>query len=292
MECCEVLSPQEMRLQEEILGHKLQVEPYRERVVRILKSFEGRRPRIDVERARYFTESMKMTEGQALILRWAKALKHVAENITVYIDEHQLLVGRSGHPGRYGILYPELDGDFMDLAVEQLSQRTESPFDIAEDDARIAINEIAPYWKGKTFHEALALALPDETLRLTYHPDNVLLSRYIVNETASFRSSLQWVHDYEKVLKRGFKSIREEAEQRLQQLDPLSPKDNVEKRPFLDAVIILCDAIVLWANRHAKLASQLARKEKDGQRRAELEEIARICTVVPEYPATTFREAM
>ncbi|RJR41666.1 MAG: glycyl radical protein, partial [Desulfobacteraceae bacterium] len=292
MECCEVLSPQEMRLQEEIQGHAPRIEPYRKRVYRILKSFEGRRPRIDVERARYFTESMKNTEGQPLILRWAKALKHIAENITVYIDEHQLLVGRSGHPGRYGILYPELDGDFLDMAVEQLSHRTESPFDIAEEDARITIREIAPYWKGKTFHEALALALPEETLRVTYHPENVLFSRYIVNETASFRSSLQWVHDYEKVLKRGFKNIREEAEERLQHLDPLSPRDNVEKRPFLEAVVILCDAIVLWANRHAKLAHDLARKEKDPQRRRELEEISRICSVVPEHPAATFREAV
>jgi len=36
-------------------------------------------PKIDIERARYFTESMKQTEGQHLTLRWAKALKNIAE---------------------------------------------------------------------------------------------------------------------------------------------------------------------------------------------------------------------
>ena len=51
----------------------------------------------------------------------------------------------------------------------------------------------------------------------------------MVNETASFRSSLQWVHDYEKVLKKGFKGIKEGALGQLASLDPLSPVDNVEK---------------------------------------------------------------
>ena len=43
-------------------------------------------------------------------------------------------------------------------------------------------------------HEDLARSLPAETLRYTYNPQNVLESRFIVNETASFRSSIQWVH--------------------------------------------------------------------------------------------------
>lgn len=292
MECCEVLSPHEQRIQEEILGHGGKYEKGRERVFRIMKRFQNLRPRIDVERAKYFTESMRRTEGQLLILRWAKALKHIAENITVYIDQDQLLVGRSGQQGRYGILYPELDGDFLDLAVEQLSERTQSPFDISAEDARVVIDEIAPFWKGKTFHESFALALPEETLQHTYDPQNVLISRFIVNETASFRSCLQWVHDYEKVLKKGFKQIREEAQERLNSLDPFSPVDNVEKRPFLEAIIILCDAIVTWAKRHARLAAEMATNEKDPQRRAELQEIARICEKVPEQPAATFHEAV
>ena len=288
--CCEVLSPQEQRIQEEIQG----VYQFfgRERVYRILNSFKGTRPVIDMERARYFTESFKKTEGQLLILRWARALKHIAENITVYIDDDQLLAGRIGCQGRYGILYPELDGDFLDLAMQELPKRTESPFNVAEGDARIAIEEIAPYWKGKTYHEELAITLPAETLKMTYDPRDTLKSRFIVNETSSFRSALQWVHDYEKVLKRGFKGIRQEAQEKLDALDPLSPIDNVKKRPFLEAIIILCDAIVLWAKRHADLAARMAREESDPGRRRELETIAANCAWVPENPARTFHEAV
>lgn len=288
--CCTVLTPHEQRILEEQKG--IQNFSGREKIFDILSTFKAQRPKIDVERAKYFTESFKQTEGQPLILRWSKAMKHIVENMTVYIDDHQVLVGRSGAQGRYGILYPELDGDFLDLAIEQMPKRVESPFNITEEDAQIIINEISPYWKGKTFHENLTNALPPETLKLTYDPQDPLKSRFIVNETASFRSSIQWVHDYEKVLKRGFKGIKEEAQAKLAALDPLSPVDNMEKAPFLEAIIIACDAIVHWARRHSAMAAEMAKTEANAQRKAELLEIADICAWVPENPARNFREAM
>lgn len=262
------------------------------RVFAILESFETARPIIDIERALYFTQSMRRTEGQPLVLRWATALKHVAENISVYIDDLQLIVGRAGKQGRYGILYPELDGDFLDVSVRDLPSRTESPFSISAEDARIVIEEIAPYWKGKTYHEGLNAALPEDVHKLTYDDPEGLASRFIVNETSSFRSSIQWVHDYEKVLKRGFGDIRREAEERLAALDPLSPIDETEKKPFLQAIAIVCGAIITWAGRHAVAAREKAASEKDPARKKELLDIAEICERVPEHPARTFREAV
>ena len=197
-----ILSPQEERINAEISSKEANYKP-KNRVESILDTFKGARPKIDVERGLYFTQSFKETEGEPLILRWSKALLHYAKNATVYIDDNQLIVGRGGKQGRYGILYPELDGDFLDIAIKELPKRETSPFDISEEDAEIVINEISPYWKGKTFHEDLAKALGSETLKLTYNNDEELSSRFIVNETASFRSSIQWVHDYEIVLKSG-----------------------------------------------------------------------------------------
>ncbi|MCD7921775.1 MAG: glycyl radical protein [Clostridiales bacterium] len=279
------LSPQEER----IYG---QYRPEEKRTRQILETFAGTRPGIDIERGKYFTESFRETEGQPLILRWAKALYRYAERATVYIDDRQLIVGRAGREGRYGILYPELDGDVLDEAIRSLPSRETSPFDISEEDAAYVIHEIAPYWKGKTFHEALVNALPEETKRLTCNEDEENSSRYIVNETASFRSSIQWVHDYEKPLKIGFLGIRREAEEALHELDEFSAVDSTEKKPFLEAVILTADAIILWANRHAEEAEKKARFTSDPQRKAELMEIARICRRVPANPPETFHEAV
>jgi len=292
IECCGTMSPQEQRLQNNIEGKE---NPYRathRRAFTILDSFEGMRPRIDIERAKYFTESMRATEGQPLVLRWAKALKHIAENITVYIDDNQLLAGRAGCQGRYGILYPELDGDFLDVSIRDLPNRSVSPFSITPEDAKIAIEDIAPYWKGKTYHEDLNAALPGDVHKLTYDDPEGLRSRFIVNETSSFRSSIQWVHDYAKVLKRGFGGLKKEAQEKLAALDPLSPVDNCEKRPFLEAVVIVSDAIVTWAKRHAALAREKAAAEKDPVRKKELQTMADVCERVPEQPARNFHEAV
>lgn len=285
------LSPQEERIYQE-QGNKTIHLQQKSRVEGILNSFKNNRPKIDIERAKYFTETFKETEGEALILRWAKALFNYAKSATVYIDENQLIVGRSGKEGRYGLVYPELDGDFLDIAIEELPNRLNSPFDIDPKDARIAIEEIAPYWKGKTYHEALTNALPKETMKYTYNPNNPLESRFIVNETSSFRSSIQWVHDYEKVLNLGYNGIKQEAIDKLNALDPFSPVDNTEKKDYLNAIITVSDAIILWAKRHGDLAIKLAAEETNVIRKKELEIIAQNCYTIPANPATTFYEAV
>lgn len=185
---CSCRSPQEERIKNQIAGNENAFRHTHERVFRLLERFEGQKPRIDIERALYFTQSMKETEGQPLVLRWAKALMHIAKNISVCVQEDQLLLGRAGCDGRYGILYPELDGDFLDIAVRDLPTRKTSPATITPEDAKRVIEEIAPYWKGKTYHEALNAALPPEVHKLTYDDPKGLISRFIVNETSSFRS--------------------------------------------------------------------------------------------------------
>lgn len=93
-------------------------------------------------------------------------------------------------------------------------------------------------------------------------------------------------------MKIGFKGIRAEAEEALSGLDEFSAVDTLEKRPFLEAVILTADAIILWAHRHGKAAQEKAEQEKDPVRKAELLEIFRICYKVPENPAETFHEAV
>ena len=142
--CCQ--SPQEER----ISGATQIDRNGRERVYKILERNQFAVPHVDIERALYFTRSMQESEGELLTLRWAKALKHVAENMSVYITPDQLLAGRVGKLGRYGILYPEIDGDFYIEVMKDLPNRTKSPFLISDSDMKTLVEEIAPYWEGKT----------------------------------------------------------------------------------------------------------------------------------------------
>ena len=206
--CC--MSPQEDRVVNKSVDRN-----GRERVYGILEQNQFTLPHVDVERAKYFTESMRETEGELLTLRWAKALKNIAEKMTVYITPNQLIAGRVGKFGRYGILYPEIDGDFYREVLADLEHRDKSPFQISQEDIKVVMEEIAPYWEGKTYHEHLNKTLPAEIRNVTYVDERGLKSKFVVSETSSYRSALQWVPDYEKVIKRGFLDIQKEAREKL-----------------------------------------------------------------------------
>jgi pyruvate-formate lyase len=128
-------------------------------------------------------------------------------------------------------------------------------------------------------------------LPLTYDPEDTMLSRFIVNETSSFRSSLQWVHDYEKVLKRGLGGSGMKPRPP-GCAGPLQPHRQCEKKPFLEAVVTVCDAIILWANRHAVLARKMAADESDPVRKAELGRALRRPAPCAGTPGRNFYEAM
>jgi formate C-acetyltransferase len=262
------------------------------RIAAILDAFADTVPMLDSQRALYFTRSMKTTEGRPLVWRWAQALLHVAENISVHIEPHQLLAGKIGKAPRYSIMYPEVEGDFYFSGLKVLGSRETSRAGIGPEDIETVLREVAPYWTGKTYHEQFNKALPPETRNVLFADAEGIQPRYIVNESSSFRSSLQWVHDYERVIRRGFVDIRREALEKLKDLDPDNPHQTNELRPFYEAVVTVSDAIMLWAHLHAELAAQMEETETDFQRKEELRTLVEICRRVPAYPARTFYEAV
>jgi pyruvate formate-lyase/glycerol dehydratase family glycyl radical enzyme len=295
MECAQdiVYTPQEKR----ILEGKFydvssdQLTPGRARVYRMLEPLRGQIPRVSMERAKLFTESFRETEGEHLSLRWAKALMHVVKNISLYIGPDDLIVGRSdGLPGRHGLVFPELEGSFLD-SVADMMLTNKKQYVLSEEDAA-TMREISTYWKGKTVLDRLYQGLPEETRRLIFAEDNYFVQKYIITQTASTRSSLQWVPDYNKAIHIGFAAIRRQAEERLNALDPRDPKASLEQEGFLKAVITTCDAVILFSNRYSALAASMADQETNAKRKAELKKISEICRRVPENPSRTFHEAI
>jgi formate C-acetyltransferase len=280
-----VLSPQEDRIQQ---GQKIglvsaDAQKKRTRINRMLDGFRDKSIRLNLDRALLLTESFRQTEGQPVVLRWGKAMAHILANLPIQIDEDELILGSAGPSGRYAVFFPELEELFFTQEVQP--SKPGDSLTLTEEDLRIIREDLRPYWEGKRFHSAYINALPVDTREL-------IELFCVIAPTATARSSLAWNHDYEKVLKRGVGGIRDEARQRLSSLDPLDPRDTVEKRPFLDAVIMVCDAIVEFAGRYARLARSMAESERDQTRKRELLEIADICEWVPENPARTFREAV
>ncbi len=292
MGCC-CCTPQEQWIEDAAKGKPSPFRAEQPRVIDMLESFDCTPPVIDVERARYFTESMRETEGLHLTLRWAKALMNAARKMPVYIEDTQLIVGRLGRDNcRYGILYPELDGDFYKSVLDDFASRENPPIRVMDEDIDVIVNDIGAYWNGKTYHHELFKRMPERCKRMAYGDKEGLQPRYVVAESSSLRSSLQWVLDFDKVLQLGFKGVKENARRRLEELDQNDPYNIVNRIPFLEAVMLTCDAVVVWARRHAGLAREKAAVETDPARRQELLEIAERCEWVPENHARTFHEAV
>ena len=243
-ETTQTLSPQEQAIEN---GKSVTHGAVTDRVMRLYEAVRAYgQPRASVDRAALFTESFKETEGQPTVWRWAKALKHYAENSPLAIFPDELIVGRPATwLGRYAIVYPELDGSVMPMAVEVFRKAKGKPNEvvITEEDAKIIRDVLTPYWAGKDFATGLAQEMPEDIRFLLFGPDkkNIIIPTMVMMTSSTMRHSQNWTVDYKKLLARGVKGIREEAQAKLAALT--EPKDLVTKKPFLEAVIMTCDAM-------------------------------------------------
>jgi pyruvate formate-lyase/glycerol dehydratase family glycyl radical enzyme len=94
------------------------------------------------------------------------------------------------------------------------------------------------------------------------------------------------IPNYPKALRLGFSGIVAELEEKLREAK------GQRQRDLLRALIVACQATRAFAERYAAEAARLAAVESDEGRRAELEEIARICHKVPWRAPSTFAEAL
>ena len=77
------------------------------RVQRVRKDLMAVAPTICPERALLITESYQQTEGEPYILRKAKALKNILANMSIYIEDNQLIVGNQAGCNRAAPIFPE-----------------------------------------------------------------------------------------------------------------------------------------------------------------------------------------
>lgn len=259
------------------------------RINRIRKDFLAVTPEICPERALLWTESMKQTEGETQIVRNAKALAYVLQKMTVWIGKEELIVGNQARKPRASPIFPEISYDWF------LKEMEEFPFEnrpgdrfLIDDETKQKLRGIADYWKARTVHDYAHSLLSEEVLRaeVSYGKGVFLAVNY-------FYTGIGHISPYyTKVLEKGYAGIKKDVEEKYKQLDLTNPEDQ-KKKPFYDAVTIVCDAVIDFAHRYANLAKEMAKKEKNPTRKQELLlQIAKNCKNVPAYPAKTFWEAL
>ncbi|MGM0111260.1 glycyl radical protein [Enterococcus sp. DIV0187] len=240
-------------------------------------------PRIESERALLITESYKETENQPMIIRRAKGLQKILSNMSLVIRPDELIVGNLTKSPRGTQIFPEFSNQWLEDEFDRIEKRTGDLFRIS-DQVKQELSEAFKYWRGRTTNELATELMFSETVE-AMNAGVFTVGNYYFNGVGHISV------DYRKVLEIGLKGIKEEAQTELGALDYGDP-EAVTKSHFLESVIISVDAVICYANRLANLAAEEASRESNVQRKNELEKIATNLRKVPEYPATSFYEAL
>ena len=99
------------------------------------------------------------------------------------------------------------------------------------------------------------------------------------------------IANYAKVLSKGFKAIRQEAQDRMSAMEGRVFGDDARKYTFYKAVTVVCDAAMILAKRYAALCREKAGIAAE-PRKSELLKMAGILDWIMENPCRTFHEAV
>jgi formate C-acetyltransferase len=94
------------------------------------------------------------------------------------------------------------------------------------------------------------------------------------------------------IYREGLRDIQARIRNQMAEFERAGAPDGDPRCTQLEAMWISCEATIRFAERHAELAEQMARNERDEQRRQELGQIARVCRQVPANAPRTFHEAI
>ncbi len=286
-----------------IIEREIKREPSTARTKKLKAMYNDATLSLDIERARYFTESWKKTDGQPIEIRRALGLKHVLENLTPTIFEDELLVGHLTRYVRGAQVFPEYGAQWILNEAEKAKTAEDQYYEIGRmpervdnfvvfevsKEERAELVEIATYWVDKSLtelsHEAHKSNNPE-----SYESFMRLVSEVACTPIQSTHIDAAAAPDHETLMKKGFSKIIEEIDDRIGQLD-VRKIDHFKSLIFYRAAKIVCEATITFARRYANEARRLA-QEASPDRAKELNEIAQICEWVPANPPRTFREAL
>ena len=254
-----------------------------ERIQKLIDALYEKMPEIEASRGVLVTESYKATEELPIIKRRSAAFLHILRNIPIVIRDGELVVGSATVSPRGCQVFPEYSYEWLEAELDTVSTRAADPFYVSEK-TKETLRNIYPYWKGKTTSDlARAYMAPEAYSAFVEHA--------VFTPGNYFYNGIGHVCvDYPKVLRIGYRGIIAEAEAALNALD-FSDPEYISRSNFLTAVIESCEAVIEYARRYAALARTMAAAEPNYERRWELEQIAKNCTRVPEFGATSFWEA-
>ncbi|OEU57984.1 MAG: glycyl radical enzyme, partial [Desulfobulbaceae bacterium S3730MH12] len=253
------------------------------RIQRLRKLTVETAPTISIERALHETVFYKENYGKYSIpvLRAMTFLDHCQKK-TLYLGADELIVGERGPKPKAISTFPELTCHSVE-DFHILNTRDMQRYITTQEDIDTYAREVIPYWHGRTQRERIFSHVPEEW-KAAYEAG---LFTEFMEQRAPGHTALDG-----KIYHRGMLDVKREIEENIAGLDYRNDPEATDKAEQWKAMAISCDAVIVFAERHADLAEKMAETETDSKRAVELRKIAKVCRRVPAYKPETFREAI
>ena len=238
---------------------------------------------IDLERAKIETDFYKANDGKYSIpVMRAMTLKEYFSKKTLYLGDGELIVGEKGKDPQASPTFPELCcHSEEDMIV--MSERELVSFKTTEEDRKLQREEIIPYWTGRSMREKLLSRMTPEWQEC-YHAG--MFTEFMEQRGPGHTCG------GEQVFTTGYMDYKEKIKKTMDELDYINDPEALNKCEELKAMDIACDAVIILGERYHKLALEMAEKEENETRKAELLQIAANLEVVPAHKPQTYWQAI
>ncbi len=255
-----------------------------QRIKKLREQSLAAKPSLSIERAQLLTEFCrcgKAERGSVAVAR-ALAFKHILENKEICFNPGELIVGERGPAPKATPTYPEIcTHSLADLDI--LHSRDKVNYFVDDKTKEIQQKEIIPFWSGRSIRDRIFDSV-DEEWKEAYQAG---VFTEFMEQRAPGHSVLG-----NKIYHQGLLDFQKEIEQTIVNLDFYHDPEAFDKREELQAMSIAAEALIIFAQRYATKADELAQQETDVRRKKELQRIAKICRRVPAYPPQNFWEAL
>ncbi|MDY0280774.1 MAG: glycyl radical protein [Salinivirgaceae bacterium] len=239
---------------------------------------------ISDERAMLMTEYYKSIEGKQISVPVARAesFRYLMSRKKIYIGDQELIVGERGPEPKATPTYPEVSLHSIE-DLEILHNRSKVSFSSTEQVRQNYATIITPFWEGKTVRDHIFSNMTPQWL-----------DAYNAGVFTEFQEQRAPGHTVAgtKIWHMGMADLKKHISVVRNRLNASLNSNNTEKLEELDAMEIVADTIIMYANRHADELQRQLSVENDSIRQGELEKMMAICRRVPENAPETFHEAL
>ena len=245
-----------------------------------------------------YTEADRKYRNYMPIIKKGLVTLDVVRNMTVEIEDFELIVGSNGShfcgstidprfsPPSYYLRFVDKEGwELCEDGLYHTPEGDEIPMCISPEDIAI-LREYSPYWEGATLNDVVTASAPPgytdyRDLNISNYGEMPML----------MMPAGHLVAGYERIVNRGYAAIRKVADDWLEEHYGNLMGDDAKKYSFYRAASLMCQAAGELCLRYAEAAARKKLTTTDEARLKELDMMEDSLRWISENPARNFYEA-